>query len=85
VDFNPIYTVEFSVLNLPDNDTRLIKEASVRNDATGQVLVQSDLIDLNSISFDVGLKRGINRITVQVKDLNNNQIQSPSPVIIDVR
>ena len=84
-DFNPIYTVEFSVLNLPDNDTRLIKEASVRNDATGQVLVQSDLIDLNSISFDVGLKRGINRITVQVKDLNNNQIQSPSPVIIDVR
>jgi FecR protein/Glucodextranase, domain B len=82
--FNPIYTVEFSVLNLPDNDTRLIKEASVRNDASGQVLVQSDLIDLNSINFDITLKRGINRITVQVKDINNNQIQSPSPVIIDV-
>jgi ABC-type uncharacterized transport system auxiliary subunit len=84
-DFNPLYSVEFSVLNLPDNDTRLIKEASVRNDATGQVLVQSDLMDLNSISFDVGLKRGINRITVQVKDINNNQIQSQTPVIIDVR
>jgi FecR protein. len=83
-NFSPRYTVEFSVLNLPDNDTRLIKEASVRNDATGQVLVQSDLMDLNSISFDVDLKRGINRITVQVKDINNNQIQSSSPVIIDV-
>jgi hypothetical protein len=82
--FNPIYTVEFSVLNLPDNDTRLIKEASIRNEATGQVLVQSDLIDLNNISFDITLKRGINRITVQVKDINNNQIQSQSPVIIDV-
>jgi hypothetical protein len=72
------------VLNLPDNDPRLIKEASVKNDATGQALVQSDLIDLNGISFDVDLKRGTNRITVQVKDINNNQIQSASPVIINV-
>jgi hypothetical protein len=83
-DFNPRYTIEFSVLNLPDNDPRLIKEASVKNDATGQALVQSDLIDLNGISFDVDLKRGTNRITVQVKDINNNQIQSASPVIINV-
>lgn len=83
-NFNPIYTVVFSVLNLPDNDTRLIKEASVRNDATGEVLVQSDLIDLNNINFDISLKRGINRITVQVKDINNNQIQPQSPVIIEV-
>jgi hypothetical protein len=82
-DFSPRYTIEFSVQNLPDNDTRLIKEASVRNDATGQVLVQSDLIDLNSISFDIDLKRGINRITIQVKDINNNQTQLPAS--IDVR
>ena len=47
---------------------------------------EADIVlpDLNSISFDITLKRVINRITVQVKDINNNQIQSQSPVIIDV-
>jgi hypothetical protein len=82
--FRPIYTVEFSILNLPDNDRRLIKEASVKNESTGQLLVQKDLMDLN-LYFDMDLKRGENRLTVKVKDINDNEMQYSSPIIIEVR
>jgi hypothetical protein len=82
--FRPVYTVEFSILNLPDNDRRLIKEASVKNEATGQLLTQKDLMDLN-LYFDMDLKRGENRMTVKIKDINDNEMLYPSPIIIEVR
>jgi hypothetical protein len=82
--FKPIYTVEFSILNLPDNDMRVIKNASMKNESTGQLLTQKDLID-NTLDFDIELQRGENRMTIQVTDINNNVMQYPSPVIIDVR
>ena len=82
--FRPIYTVEFSILNLPDNDMRLIREASCKNESTGQLLVQKDLIDLN-LYFDIELRRGENRLTIKVKDINDNEMQYSSPIIIDVR
>ncbi|HEX7511287.1 MAG TPA: FecR domain-containing protein [Chitinivibrionales bacterium] len=82
--FKPLYTVEFSILNLPDNDMRVIKEASVRNESSGQTSVQKDLIDY-TLDFDLELQRGENRITIKVTDINNNVMQYPSPIIIDVR
>jgi len=82
--FKPIYTVEFSILNLPDNDMRVIKEAVVKNESTTQTSVQKDLIDY-TLDFDIELQRGENRITIKVTDINNNVMQYPSPIIIDVR
>ena len=82
--FRPVYTVEFSILNLPENDMRLIKEASVTNETTGQSSVQKDLID-NTLDFDMELQRGENRMSIKVIDINNNVMQYSSPVIIDVR
>ena len=81
--FKPVYTIEFSILNLPDNDMRVIKEASVTNNGSS-TLTQKDLID-NTVDFDMELQRGENRITIQVIDINNNIMQYPSPIIIDVR
>ncbi len=82
--FAPVFTVEFSILNVPDNDMQLIKEASVRNELTGQLLEQRNLIDFN-LDFDVDLKRGSNRLIIKIRDINDNDILYPSPVIIDVR
>jgi hypothetical protein len=82
--FKPVYTVELSILNVPDNDMKLIKEASVKNESTGQLAIQRDLMDYN-LDFDMVLQRGENRMTIKVKDINNNEMQYSSPVIIDVR
>jgi hypothetical protein len=80
--FAPIYTVEFSILKLPDNDVRLIKEASIENQSMGLSWVQKDLTDVN-LSFDVDLKRGENHLTIKIKDINDNEYVSP--IIIDVK
>ncbi len=82
--FRPVYTAEFSILNLPDNDMRLIKEATLKNVSTGQTLVQKDLIDFN-LFFDMELKRGENQLLFKVKDINDNEMQYSGPIIIDVR
>jgi hypothetical protein len=82
--FKPVYTVEVSIRNLPDNDMRLVKEATLKNESTGQVLVQRDLIDMN-LYFDMELKRGENRLTFKVKDICDNEMQLSPPIMIDVR
>jgi hypothetical protein len=47
-------------------------------------VVQKDLIDMN-LSFDIELKRGENRLTIKLKDINDSEMLYSSPVIIDVR
>jgi hypothetical protein len=82
-NFKPVYTVQFSILNVPDNDRRLIKQVTVTNLTTSQSVSQRDLIDLE-MEFDIELKRGQNRLSVDVRDIND-RIFSQRDLIVDVR
>jgi hypothetical protein len=81
--FKPVYTVQFSILNVPDNDRRLIKQVTVTNLTTSQSVSQRDLIDLE-LEFDIELKRGQNRLSVDVRDIND-RIFSQRDLIVEVR
>jgi hypothetical protein len=82
-DFNPTYTVQFTILNVPDNDRMLIKQVTVTNMTTGKTEAQRDLLDLE-MEFDIELKRGQNRLSVDVRDIND-RIFSVKDLIVDVR
>jgi hypothetical protein len=82
-DFEPQYTVQFTILNVPDNDRRLIKQVTVTNLATGQTVTQRDLLDLE-LEFDINLKRGQNRLSVDVRDISD-RIFSVKDIMVDVR
>lgn len=70
-DFDPQYTVEFSVENLPDDDPELLKEVVVTNTTTGQVEADRNISDVD-FEFDMEITRGKpNVFTVRVRDVND--------------
>jgi len=81
--FSPQYTVKFAILNVPDNDRRLIQQVSVTNLTTGQVVTQHDILDLE-MEFDIELKRGVNRLSVDVKDIND-RVFSVKDLVVEIR
>jgi hypothetical protein len=70
-DFQPHYTIEFSVENLPDDEPELLKEITVTNATTGETLSDNDPFDVD-FEFDIALKRNqSNVITIRVRDVND--------------
>jgi hypothetical protein len=77
------YTVQFSIINLPDNDTRLIKQLTVTNMTTGKSVSPKDLLDLD-VECDIEIKSGKNKITVDVKDVND-RITSVKDLVVELK
>lgn len=76
--FEPEYTVEFYIDDLPDDSpetlAELIKEVRVVNAATGRAETRTKLLDVDQ-EFDVELKRSTtNRIEIRVTDVNNRVV-----------
>jgi hypothetical protein len=69
--FKPVYTIEFSIENLPDNNVHLLKDVTVSNLTTGQVQHQRSFTD-TYFSFDVNVsQRQSNQIVIDVIDIND--------------
>jgi len=81
--FIPQYTVMFSVLNVPDNDKRLIKQINVTNITTGQTVSIKEIFDLD-LEVDINLKRGRNNIMIEVRDIAD-RIFSVKDLVVEVR
>jgi hypothetical protein len=70
-DFDPRYTVEFSVENLPDDDPELLKEVVVTNTTTGRTEADRNISDID-FEFDMEIARGKpNVFLVRVRDVND--------------
>lgn len=69
--FKPVYTIEFSIENLPDDNVRLLKDVMVSNLTTGQIQHQKSFTD-TYFSFDVNVsQRQSNQIVIDVLDIND--------------
>jgi len=66
-----IYTVEFTIEKLPDDDMRLIREVVLINKTSGKQIALRKFTD-NFIEADVELVRGkTNHLQIDVKDINS--------------
>ncbi|NLE02983.1 MAG: FecR domain-containing protein [Fibrobacter sp.] len=69
--YKPVYTVEFSIDNLPGDQMQLIREISVTNNATGQSVKLHTFTDTYN-TVDINLKRkSTNTIIIEALDINN--------------
>jgi hypothetical protein len=79
--FLPQYTVQFTILNVPDDDRRLIKEVSVTNLATHKTVTQRNILDLD-MEFDVELQRGENPMSIDILDVLDRPFSERSVKVI---
>jgi len=77
----PQYTVQFTILNVPDDDRRLIKEVSVTNLATHKTVTQKNILDLD-LEFDVELQRGNNQLSIDILDVLDRPVSERNSMII---
>jgi hypothetical protein len=77
----PQYTVEFTIINVPDDDRRLIKEVSVTNLATHKTATQRNILDLD-MEFDIDLQRGNNPLSVDILDVLDRPFSEKNLMII---
>jgi hypothetical protein len=69
--YKPIYTIEFSIENLPDDNIQLIREVVVTNSTTSEILRKRTFMD-NSFEFDIGLSlKATNVVIIEALDINN--------------
>lgn len=67
--FKPVYTLDFSIENLPDNDMRLISLVTVVNKLTGEVQTKRTFTD-NYFSIDMKLKNHeTNNFDISIEDI----------------
>lgn len=67
--YEPVYTLDFSIENLPDNDMRLISLVTVVNKLTGEVQTKKTFTD-NYFSIDMKLKNHkTNNFDISIEDL----------------
>ncbi len=71
--FEPIFTVEFSIENLPGDDYRLLKEVVVRNN--GAVEASEKTFTDVDFDFDIQLRRGANVIVVEARDSQDRVVR----------
>jgi hypothetical protein len=76
----PVYTVEFSIENLPDDDPTFLKAVIVRNDAAGWSDM-AGLIDID-FEFDVPLRKGGNHIVIEARDINDRTVRDEFDIIV---
>jgi hypothetical protein len=78
--FEPMYSVEFSVDNLPDDDPTFLKAVTISNDRTGW----SDMAGLvdTDFEFDVPLKQGGNHVVIEVRDINDRIVRDEFDIIV---
>ena len=79
--FTPQYTVQFTILNVPDDDRRLIKEVSVTNLATHKTVTQKNILDLD-MEFDVELQRGNNPLSIDILDVLDRPFSEKNLMVI---
>jgi hypothetical protein len=67
--YEPVYTLDFSIENLPDNDMRLISLVTVVNKLTGEVQTKKTFTD-NYFSIDMKLKNHqTNNFDISIEDI----------------
>jgi len=66
--------VEFSVQNLPDDNPMLLKEIRVINAANNSTISFKKFTNDVDFTFAVPMKRGQNKITIEVRDVNDKII-----------
>ncbi len=81
--FAPEFSVEFSIENLPDDNTKLLKEIRVINHANGNAATIKNFYDDIEFEVDIKLKRGQNQISIEVRDINDKIIQKQ--FVIEIR
>jgi hypothetical protein len=82
-NFEPKYTVQFSVVNLVNDDPKLLKSVSVTNTTTKEVQGEQIILDVD-FEFDLAITRGVpNMFIVKVKDVND--IEKVSTFSLTVR
>ena len=79
--FTPVYSVQFTILNVPDDDRRLIKQVSVTNLATNKTVTQKNILDLD-MEFDVELQRGNNPLSVDILDVLDRPFSEKDIMVI---
>jgi FecR protein/Glucodextranase, domain B len=79
--FTPQYSVQFTILNVPDDDRRLIKQVSVTNLATHKIVTQKNILDLD-MEFDVELLRGNNPLSVDILDVLDRPFSEKNLMVI---
>jgi hypothetical protein len=70
----PVYTVSFSVENLPEDNPALLREVVVMNSATGRSRAQRGITDIE-FEFDIELTRGANPMLIEVRDVNDRVVR----------
>jgi hypothetical protein len=67
--YEPVYTLEFSIENLPDNDMRLVSLVTVVNKLTGEIQTRKTFID-NYFAIDMKLKNHeTNNFEISIEDV----------------
>lgn len=81
--FAPEFSVEFSIENLPDDNTKLLKEIRVINRSNGHTVTIKRFYDDIEFEADTKLKRGKNLISVEVRDINDKIVTKE--FVIEIR
>ncbi len=69
-DFEPTFTLEFDVLNIPNDDPRLVGEIDIVQTSGGSYSTSMrQLSSLSDVSSDVRLSRGVNSFRVDLHDV----------------
>ncbi len=82
-DFDPEFTLEFSVENLPDDNPKSLKEIVVQNKESGDVESLRNFTTDIDFEFDIKIVRGKNRILIRVRDIIDRDVFKN--VVIEVR
>lgn len=81
--FDPSYTVEFTIENLPDDNYDLLQEVRVSNTTTSDARKMTNFTDID-FDFDIDVKRGAdNVIRISVRD--KNDVVRTQTVVITVK
>jgi hypothetical protein len=68
-DYEPVYTLEFSIENLPDNDMRLISLVTIVNKTTGEIQTRKTFTD-HYFTIDMKLKNHTTNIfDISIEDV----------------
>ena len=73
--FEPSYTIEFDILNIPSDDPKLVSEVDVTQTSGGNWNTSmKQLSSLSDISTDVNLSKGINAFQIKLTDVTGRII-----------
>lgn len=70
-DFEPEFTIEISIENLPDDDPKLLKQIIIKNTRNGDGVVINRFTNDIEFEADLALEKGKNRIAISVQDMRD--------------